>query len=167
MQWPHVNCRICMHLAHRQPPFIDASRTSGKLYGKSASARVSPYRPQFLVVMRRDAIFFPQCKARPGRVQLTAAKDPRDPVRLREYVIRIWPSHIVTFPYLFICSSILIFRGTGRPRNTWISDLERKTWRTGFRFSWRKMETAERDGAEWRRVVCSLWYTGSDNGEVK
>jgi len=29
-------------------------------------------------------------------------------------------------------------------------------WTAGFRFSWRKMETAAQDKAGWRRVVCGL-----------
>jgi len=34
--------------------------------------------------------------------------------------------------------------------------------REGFRFSWRKMETAAQDRVEWRQVVCGLCSTGSD-----
>jgi len=45
-------------------------------------------------------------------------------------------------------------RGRGRPRNTWKRDLEREMWTAGFRFSWRKMETAAQDEAGWKRVVC-------------
>jgi len=41
-------------------------------------------------------------------------------------------------------------------------DLEREMWTAGFRFSWRKMETAAQDRAGWRRVVCGLCSTGSD-----
>jgi len=35
-------------------------------------------------------------------------------------------------------------------------DLEREMWTAGFGFSWRKMETAAQDRAEWRRVICGL-----------
>jgi len=41
-------------------------------------------------------------------------------------------------------------------------DLEREMWTAGFRFSWRKMETAAQDRAGWRLVVCGLCSTGSD-----
>jgi len=37
----------------------------------------------------------------------------------------------------------------------------REMWTAGFRFSWRKMETAAQDRAGWRRVVCGLCSTGS------
>jgi len=37
--------------------------------------------------------------------------------------------------------------GRGRPRNTWKRDVEREIWTAGFRFSWRKMETAAPDRA--------------------
>ena len=47
-------------------------------------------------------------------------------------------------------------------KNTWKRDLERETWTAGFRFSWRKMETAAQDRAGWRRVVYGLCSTGID-----
>jgi len=34
-------------------------------------------------------------------------------------------------------------------------------WTAGFRFSWRKMETAAQDRAEWRRVGCGQCCTES------
>jgi len=45
-------------------------------------------------------------------------------------------------------------RGREPPRNTWKRDLEREMWTAGFRFSWRKMETAAQDRAGWLQVVC-------------
>jgi len=42
-------------------------------------------------------------------------------------------------------------RTTNGPRNTWKRDLEREMWTAGFRFSWRKMETAGQYRAGWRR----------------
>jgi len=53
-------------------------------------------------------------------------------------------------------------RGRGRPRNTWKRDLERELLTAGFRFSWRKIETATQDRAGCRRVVCGLCSTGRD-----
>jgi len=41
-------------------------------------------------------------------------------------------------------------RGRGRPGITWERDPEREMWTADFRFSWRKMETAAQDRAEWR-----------------
>jgi len=42
------------------------------------------------------------------------------------------------------------------PRNAWKMDLERGNGTTGFRFSWRKMELAAQDRAEWRLVAYDL-----------
>ena len=53
-------------------------------------------------------------------------------------------------------------RSRGRPRNTWKRDLEKEMWTAGFRYSWRKMESAAQDRAGWRRVVCGLCSTGSE-----
>jgi len=52
--------------------------------------------------------------------------------------------------------------GRGRPRNTLKIYLEREMWTDGFRFSWRKVETAAQDRAGWIRMVCGLCSTGSD-----
>jgi len=41
-------------------------------------------------------------------------------------------------------------RGRGRPKNTWRRELEIEMWMAGFRYSWRKMEEAAQDRAEWR-----------------
>jgi len=41
-------------------------------------------------------------------------------------------------------------------RETLGRHLERDMWTAGFRFSWRNMETAAQDRAEWRREVCGL-----------
>ena len=41
-------------------------------------------------------------------------------------------------------------RGRGRPKNTWMRELENEMWMVGFRYSWRKMEEAAQDRAGWR-----------------
>jgi len=53
--------------------------------------------------------------------------------------------------------------GRGRPRNTWKRDLEREMWTAGFRFSWKKIETAAQDrelgGNEWTVAYDTLGVT--------
>jgi len=62
-------------------------------------------------------------------------------------------------------------RERGRPRNTWKRDLEREMWTAGFRFSWRKMETAaqemtERGGDEWSVGHAPLGATRHKSSQV-
>jgi len=48
-------------------------------------------------------------------------------------------------------------RNRGGPKNTWKRDLEKEMDAAGFRYSWRKMETAAQDRAGWRKVVSGQW----------